>query len=432
MTSTLTQVSNVFNLLCLADARLLNYHFGWQWDINKEIDNNFDPGNKTGRLFPAVQMDVPDYFQALEQPSYDGTKEEIKVLLYFYDEQDYNNDSSAKTINLIEQWTNLKTIAEDFMANYLEVIGPKKYNVGFISNPRYTQRSNLHNDRLIVWEVEFTLTHIAPCTNILNKINLNLLPDILQLQDLERITEPPPPCFSLASDGVNEDILVPPNAAFNFEWTQPFSIEAWIYPSTNGAINFALSKFDLAIPKGWFVMVLGSSGSPLSGALRMQLRNQFPGVYIDCYSNQSIIFGQWNHVVFTSDSSGTIGGIDFYIDAVATTKPHVTGPGTAGPLVGGTIINTEDVTINSLPDTGNYSENNLFLTRMWNTQLNAGEVLSLYNGLTVPKSANLIINADLDSSVWNGLEFDIPDLTGVTTGYTTRNAEEEDKVEDCP
>ena len=69
---------------------------------------------------------------------------------------------------------------------------------------------------------------------------------------------------------------------------------------------------------------------------------------------------------------------------------------------------------------------------MWNTQLNAGEVLSLYNGLTVPKSANLIINADLDSSVWNGLEFDIPDLTGVTTGYTTRNAEEEDKVEDCP
>ena len=174
MTTTLTQVSNVFNLLCQLDARLLNYHFGWQWDINKEIDNNFDVGNQTGRLFPAVQMDVPDYFQTIEEPNYDGTKEEIKVLLYFYDEQDYNNDSSAKTINLVEQWTNLKTIAEDFMANYLEAIGPKKYNVGFISNPRYTQRSNLHNDRLIVWEVEFILTHIAPCTVESNKIDLAL------------------------------------------------------------------------------------------------------------------------------------------------------------------------------------------------------------------------------------------------------------------
>ena len=51
MTTTLTQVSNVFNLLCQLDARLLNYHFGWQWDINKEIDNNFDIGNQTGRLF---------------------------------------------------------------------------------------------------------------------------------------------------------------------------------------------------------------------------------------------------------------------------------------------------------------------------------------------------------------------------------------------
>ena len=196
MTTTLTQVSNVFNLLCQLDSRLLNYHFGWQWDINKEIDNNFDPGNKTGRLFPAVQMDVPDYFQAIEEPNYNGTKEEIKVQLYFYDEQDYNNDSSAKTTNLIEQWTNLKTIAEDFVANYIEAIGPKKYNIGFITNPRYTQRSNLHNDRLILWEVEFILTHIAPCTIESSKINLGLLPQTIKQTDIERdvissIPEPP-------------------------------------------------------------------------------------------------------------------------------------------------------------------------------------------------------------------------------------------------
>jgi hypothetical protein len=42
------------------------------------------------------------------------------------------------------------------------------------------------------------------------------------------------------------------------------------------------------------------------------------------------------------------------------------------------------------------------------------------------------LNPDLDASTWNGSEFDIPDLTGITAGYTTINAEEEDKVEDCP
>ena len=109
MTTTLTQVSNLFNLLCQLDSRLLNYHFGWQWDINKEIDNNFDPGNKTGRLFPAVQMDVPDYFQTIEEPNYDGTKEEIKIQLYFYFHHQLNIISSLiitmnkKILMLIEQ-----------------------------------------------------------------------------------------------------------------------------------------------------------------------------------------------------------------------------------------------------------------------------------------------------------------------------------------
>ncbi len=186
--SSLSNISNVFNLIAQFDTRILNYHFGWQSDINREIDNNFDEGNATGRMFPAVQMDIPDWAQYKEQPSYLGTLEDLKVILYFYDLEDYNNDSSEKTSNLVEQMTNLKTIADDFLANILEVIGPKKYNIGYISNPRIVPRAMLHNDRLIVWEAEFVFSHTTICTDSAFKVDLTDLaafPEILPDSDIE-------------------------------------------------------------------------------------------------------------------------------------------------------------------------------------------------------------------------------------------------------
>ena len=415
MTTTLTQVSNVFNLLCQLDARLLNYHFGWQWDINKEIDNNFDVGNQTGRLFPAVQMDVPDYFQALEQPSYDGTKEEIKVLLYFYDEQDYNNDSSAKTINLIEQWTNLKTIAEDFIANYIEAIGPKKYNVGFISNPRYTQRSNLHNDRLIVWEVEFILTHIAPCTIASSKIDLNLLPDILQLPDLERITVPPPPCFSFDLDGVNEYIQAPINAAFDLTKTDSMSFEGWVKFDAVANAQYILTKH--ALSKGILFAVRAT------GEMQLHLQNNGGlNALITNSSGAAIGSGVWLHLAVTYDGSNTNSGVKFYKNGILLASTPV-----ANSLTG-TITNTAPVKI------GDLCNGLLNIVRWWKSELNQTEIVYQYNNRegTPVQEFNLIFNPDIDASNWNGSEFDIPDLTGITTGYTTINAEEEDKVEECP
>ncbi len=423
MTTTLTQVSNVFNLLCQLDARLLNYHFGWQWDINKEIDNNFDPGNQTGRLFPAVQMDVPDYFQALEQPSYDGTKEEIKVLLYFYDEQDYNNDSSAKTINLVEQWTNLKTIAEDFMANYLEAIGPKKYNVGFISNPRYTQRSNLHNDRLIVWEVEFILTHIAPCTIASSKIDLDLLPDILQLQDIERITEPPPPCFSFDLDGINELIQIPLDTDFELLRSDSMTFEAWVKFDNLGIINRLINKYGVVGARGILFQVEGSEIS-----FHLQNNGGLNGLILYTVG-ANITVGVWYHLMVTYDGSSSPSGVNFYkngiLQAIFTNSNTLSAP----------IYSPNNVNVGGILPSGGFFCDALFnVFRWWKSELNQAEVVYQYNNRegTPAQESNLLLNPDIDASTWNGSEFDIPDLTGITTGYTTVNAEEEDKVEECP
>ncbi len=429
MTTTLTQVSDVFNLLCQLDARIFNYHFGWQWDINKEIDNNFDVGNKTGRLFPAVQMDVPDYFQALEQPSYEGTKEEIKVLLYFYDEQDYNNDSSSKTINLIEQWTNLKTIAEDFVANYLEAIGPKKYNIGFISNPRYTQRSNLHNDRLIVWEVEFILTHIAPCTVESSKINLGLLPNILQASDIEREVLT---CSSILLNGVNQYIKLPISSAFNIARTDKVSFECVFKLNSIGSYNFFFAK--QTSTRGFWL------GVAPSGQLTMSMQNNggINGFFIESLL-APISVGTWHIATITYNGSSFASGVKFYLDGVL----YANGIPLADSLTA-TIQNTVYLTIGANPTFGLYADMFVNITRAWNVELNATEVQQEFDILqdyfqdptslpsAVKESSLIVSSLNGSNAVFDGDEYQIQDLTGITTGYETINCEEVSLVQDCP
>jgi hypothetical protein len=206
MNTTITEISNIFNLMVQADSRLKFYHFGWRSDINKNIDNNFDKGVKTGRLFPALHFDVPDFFQPSEELNYLGFKEDISLNLYFDDLQNYDNSGEQKTDNLIEQWAGLKQISEDFINNLSEVL--QYYKAGFIRTvPRFEPKSNLFNDRLITFEVSFTIAHFSECTEEIHKINPAALPVLdcnfnIDLENYIKYSE----CKSINLDGVNEYI----------------------------------------------------------------------------------------------------------------------------------------------------------------------------------------------------------------------------------
>ena len=113
-----TQISNLFNLMCQFDTRIKGYHYGWRSDINKNIQNNFDPLYETGRQYPAVQFDVPDYANYTEIADYQGNQETLQITLYFDNLQNIENDGTAKVLNLVEQWDELKIIAEDFISNF--------------------------------------------------------------------------------------------------------------------------------------------------------------------------------------------------------------------------------------------------------------------------------------------------------------------------
>jgi hypothetical protein len=56
---TITQLSNLFNLIVQNDSDYKFYHYGFPSDMNINISNNFDPTSDTGRLYPYVLLLPP-------------------------------------------------------------------------------------------------------------------------------------------------------------------------------------------------------------------------------------------------------------------------------------------------------------------------------------------------------------------------------------
>ena len=244
-------------------------------------------------------------------------------------------------------------------------------------------------------------------------------------------------CNSLLFDGVNEDLLVTPSSNFNFEWTDSWSIEAWIYAPSTATLKFAFSKWRALATRGWFFMCIGyNPAAPLQGTLRFQLRQATSG-YLDAYSNDMITFDQWNHVVVTYDGSGTNAGITFYINSVASPKPNVLsalGSGTpigSGSISSGTIQTTEPVTVNSLVNNGNWAGANLESTKVYTVELTAAEVAQLYTRLSIPQVSNLLLDLNVGRSGFDGSEWVVPDVTGNNTAIS-RNMEVDDLTTSCP
>ncbi len=423
MNTTLTEISNIFNLMVQADSRLKFYHFGWRSDINKNIDNNFDKGVKTGRLFPALHFDVPDFFQPSEELNYLGFKEDIAINLYFDDLQNYDNSGEIKKDNLIEQWAALKQITEDFINNLSEVL--QYYKAGFIRTvPRFEPKSNLFNDRLLTFEVSFTLSHFSKCTEEINKINLLSLPGAgcFPAYDLENYLKELE-CKSFILDGVNEYINCTNNTAFDIEITDSFSFSGLV-KKTGGLFFPLFSKLfypNSTIQDG-YRCYLTSTGITVNlfGSGNSNIRVESIG---------GVTTNQWHHVSVTYNGSGNASGVNIYLDGVLMTKNII-----VDNFVG-TMLNISPLTIGAQPTPFNplYGLGNYAQARMWKTELSADDILDYYNcGINTTKESDLILNTNIGASFWNGTAFEIPDLTGITTGYTSVNSEEADLLTDCP
>ena len=446
MSTSLTQISNIFNLLCQQDTRIKNYKFGWRHDVNRNKQNNFDPTNSLGTQYPSVMFEPPEGVTDLNEPNYLEREEDVDITLYFDDLQNYNNDGTANTLNLIEQWDNLRFIVKDFLANFAVVAGVDKYNIGaIINNPKSVMRSEAHNPKLIIWEVTFTFRHSAPCTDNFNQVVLSALPDDIPESDIERGESTPVdacdlllarlteeqknecilPSYDFSDTVVQSNVTVQQqsdltswlcSSDFTNEYAMQFSGSNYINGGNYAAIDFAhTDTFTLScriIADDWTQtrMIMGKRNASgigynlfsQSGKLRIVFRGGPTSNAIVIDTVDSLVNGQDYHILVSYTGSTTALGVSVYIDGVAVAKNPIQSS------VSSTLSNTSDYQTGA----SNAALNMVGIIdceRVWNIALSGADALDEYNGGT-PKAPlytnNLVLwdkmgdDATYDGSVW--------------------------------
>ena len=247
---------------------------------------------------------------------------------------------------------------------------------------------------------------------------------ILPAVDCQNTPPTPVVCKSLNLDGVNEYINCTNNSAFDFGGLNAFSFEVWVKFDNLTGLRMLVSKWELPPPpinaRGYY---FGTSGNQLRFALFNT--NTF---FISVTSAEILNTGQWYNVLMTYNGSGDVSGVNMYIDNVLTTQTVTVN------TLSGTTLNTLPLQIGGQQTF--YSAATIAKTRVWNTELTPLQVAAEYNGGTILTPAeqitNLIVDTDIQNAIWNGSEFNIPDLTAITAGYTSVNSEEIDLLTDCP
>lgn len=253
-----------------------------------------------------------------------------------------------------------------------------------------------------------------------------IIKNLVRLKEVGTITTS---CYSLDLDGVSEYIDCGDNNAFSFGDgvnDSPFSISCWVNMTDATAFR-VLSKRSEPTNKEYAIYLSGAD----TLVFIIEDKSTFGYEYIVTTNNFTSLEGQWINITGTYSGvggSGARNGLELYVNGVIQT---VTG-GFSGSYVA--MENTiQPVQIGRYDST--YAEGKIAGARMWNVELSAAEALSYYNEKNKPTSiqiGGLVLNTDISHSTFNGAEWDIPDLTGITAGYQTVLMEVGDRISDCP
>ncbi len=147
----------------------------------------------------------------------------------------------------------------------------------------------------------------------------------------------------------------------------PFSISAWIKPLDNARFRIAF-KYGVTLKEYYF----GTAGG---GALQVSL-NASSSIYIGRNGQTIINENVWSHVVFTYDGSGNRFNVNIYLNGVLDNGTAISsGVYTA-------MSNTSEPFEIGRYSGGSYASGNIDETAVFNTELSASNVTSIYNSGT--------------------------------------------------
>ncbi|HTP41315.1 MAG TPA: LamG-like jellyroll fold domain-containing protein, partial [Nitrospiria bacterium] len=171
---------------------------------------------------------------------------------------------------------------------------------------------------------------------------------------------------ALSFDGVADD-LHSTDAPFDFDRTDPFTLEAWIKTSSTGGRIYA--KMSNTSPNTGYEFYVDSSG-----VLHASLVNTWPSNAADVQGSIVVTDGLWHHVAFTSDGSGSAAGLKLYVDGVL--DPSIT---TVKNTLSASILNNLDLHLGSRNAQANFFNGIIDEAAVYDTALDASTILSQYN-----------------------------------------------------
>jgi hypothetical protein len=271
---TITQLSNLFNLIVQNDAEYNFYHYGWPSDMNLNIQNNSDPNALTGRLFPYVLFMPPAVQARAMDNNVNSIFDTYTCELLITDTYAYNQGVlTYKADTTIEIEQKLQVLAKkliQYLLDYSNVSIPpfnvSDYNIEF--DPyRFT------NDTRSI-RIRLTLVFPAICDD--SSLDISFLPDDLSDIDTDD-AERTPNLTSYCPIGWAEDTLISTEIDGLNLWTLSADCFNWIeeikaHPNYVG--NIAITAHKVVDSGGNVSGAQVAAGSTLSCSNLNQLESE--------------------------------------------------------------------------------------------------------------------------------------------------------------
>ena len=156
-------ISNIFNLIA-QQLGFKGYHWGYESDINRNVQNNFNPQNSIGNQYPFVLVEKP----IVVSKFVDAIESTAQMRVNFFAPQNYNNDAGTNVLPTIEQENALRVLAYAFVNSINttgtadQLSGLQKFQI--VNNTvNFEHLESQGKDRLIQIVATFTLKIIEQC-----------------------------------------------------------------------------------------------------------------------------------------------------------------------------------------------------------------------------------------------------------------------------
>ena len=172
---------------------------------------------------------------------------------------------------------------------------------------------------------------------------------------------------SIELDGIDD--YVDMGNTLDFTNTDAFSISCWFKRTRSGVSEFLVSKQDSTSNARGYTLLIPFDDNKVTVVIRNNTASS-GRLIVDCTT--AITNTNWHHIVMTYDGSSSVSGINLYLDGNPDT-------GATSGTLSATISNSASFQIGA-KNGGNEFSGNIDEVSVYNSELSASDVTSIYNG----------------------------------------------------